>query len=124
MLIDDFYIIKELKVLSENEIFAEIKLNPEHKIYKGHFSGNPVVPGVVSVQIINEILSKHLKIELMVSTARSIKFTSMIKPDVNPNLFLKINYSKINERTYKTNAEIFFNEITFLKFKGNNEIIS
>ena len=118
MLLNDFFKITTLKNATECELIAEIELNPNHKIYKGHFPGNPVVPGVVSVQMINEILSEHLKIKLMTSKARSIKFTSMINPKANPNLIFKINYSVTEDKNYKVIAQIFFEETVFLKFNG------
>ncbi len=118
MLINDFFNISSFKESTENELIAEIKLNPDHKIYDGHFPGNPVVPGVVSVQMINEVLSEHLGIKLMTSKARSIKFTSMINPKTNPNLTFKIKYIKTEEESFKVNAQITFEDIVFLKFNG------
>ena len=118
MLINDFFNISSFKESAENVLIAEIILNPEHKIYKGHFPGNPVVPGVVSVQIINEVLSEHLSIKLMTSKAKSIKFTSMISPKINPILNISINYLKTEDENYKVNAQITFEETVFLKFNG------
>ncbi len=119
MLLNNFYKIQSVSSQSENEIIATIILNPEHEIYKGHFPNNPVVPGVVSVQIINEILSKHLVKKLMTSSAKSIKFPAMINPNVNPQLFVKINYTENEDKSCKVTAQIFFEDIIFLKFSGS-----
>ena len=118
MLLNDFFKILSLKNITESELTADIKLNPGHKIYKGHFPGNPIVPGVVSVQIINEVLSEKLRIKLMTSKAKSIKFTSMINPNINPNLSLNIKYSETKEEDFKVIAQINFKETIFLKFNG------
>lgn len=118
MLLNDFFKLSSLKENTEGELIAEIDLNPDHQIYNGHFPGNPVVPGVVSVQMINEVLSEHLGIKLMTSKARSIKFTSMISPKLNPILNFSIKYSKTEEENFKVNAQITFEEIVFLKFNG------
>ena len=118
MLLNDFFKISTLKNITDSELIAEIKLNPDHKIYKGHFPGNPVVPGVASIQIINEVLSEHLKIQLMTSKAQNIKFTSMINPKINPILFIKIKYAETEDDNFKVFAQITFEEIVFLKFKG------
>ena len=118
MLLNDFFKISTLKNITDSELIAEIKLNPDHKIYKGHFPGNPVVPGVASIQIINEVLSEHLKIQLMTSKAQNIKFTSMINPKINPILFIKIKYSETEDDNFKVFAQITFEETVFLKFKG------
>ena len=118
MLLNDFFKISSLKENIEGELIAEIKLNPDHKIYEGHFPENPVVPGVVSTQMINEVLSDYLKIKLMTSKARSIKFTSMISPKINPKLTFKIKFSKTEEEDFKVNAQITFEGTVFLKFNG------
>jgi len=118
MLLNDFYNIISLSKNTDESIFAHIELNPKHQIYKGHFPGNPVVPGVVSVQMINELLSEHLKIKLLTSEARSIKFTSMINPKINPFLNIKIKYLKTEKGKYQVNAQISYEETIFLKFNG------
>lgn len=119
MLIDDFFKILKIKQGAENEIFAEVQLNLQHKIFKGHFPGNPVVPGVVSIQMINEILSKHLGIKLMTSSALNIKFSAMISPNLHSVLQFKIIYIKLEDSSYKTNAIIHFEDLIFMKFNGN-----
>jgi 3-hydroxyacyl-[acyl-carrier-protein] dehydratase len=102
----------------DNEILAEIMINGDHVIFEGHFPGNPVVPGVVSVQMISDILSKHLLKELITTEAKSIKFTSMIRPQTDLELSVRIKYNCITEDSYKVTAEIFSKETVFTKFNG------
>ena len=122
MLLNNFYKTQQISSQSDNEIIAKIILNPDHEIYKGHFPNNPVVPGVVSVQIVNEILSEHLEKKLMTSSAKSIKFPAMINPNVNPQLFVKIKYNENEDYSYKITAQIFFEDLIFLKFSGSFSI--
>lgn len=119
MLKNDFYTISNITETDNNKLFAEIKLNPKHKIFDGHFPGNPVVPGVVSIQIITEILSEHIKKKLMLKKARSIKFPAVINPNNNPELHFNINYSEQEDKSCKVLAQIFFQETIFLKLNGN-----
>ena len=122
MLLNNFYKAQQISSQSDNEIIAKIILNPEHDIYKGHFPNNPVVPGVISIQIVNEILSEHLEKKIMTSSAKSIKFPAMINPNVNPQLFVKIKYTKNEDNSYKVTAQIFFEDLIFLKFSGSFSI--
>ncbi|NPA68246.1 MAG: 3-hydroxyacyl-ACP dehydratase [Chlorobi bacterium] len=123
MLLNDFYKILTVKELSDNEILAEILVNPEHEIFKGHFPGNPVVPGVVSIQMINEISAEQLGKKLMTSKARNIKFPAMINPNTHPKLFVKINFTEGKDSSFKVNAQIFFEDIVFLKFNGSFSVV-
>ncbi len=122
MLLNNFYKTQHISSQSDNEIIAKIILNPEHDIYKGHFPNNPVVPGVISIQIVNEILSEHLEKKIMTSSAKSIKFPAMINPNVNPQLFVKIKYTKNEDNSYKVTAQIIFEDLIFLKFSGSFSI--
>lgn len=56
---------------------ATIKLIPSCPIYKAHFPGYPITPGVTLVQIATEIMGKQLK------GARDIKFIEPIFPSAD-----------------------------------------
>ena len=74
MLLKDFYKIISLNEINKGEINASIELNSNHKIFAGHFPKNPVVPGVISIQIIKELFSLHLNQKMFTKSARNIKF--------------------------------------------------
>jgi len=123
MLLNNFFTITNKEQISDNETVTDIKINHKHEIFNGHFPNNPVVPGVVSVQMINEILSDHLNLKLMVSKAKNIKFANMINPKTNQILNFNIEYSTTEDNNYKVNAKIFFEHTIFLKFNGIFSII-
>ncbi|MEP7278535.1 MAG: 3-hydroxyacyl-ACP dehydratase, partial [Bacteroidota bacterium] len=55
MLAGSFYTIVSPVIEPEN-IRAILKINPDHAIFKGHFPGQPVVPGVCMMQIVKELM--------------------------------------------------------------------
>ena len=57
MLLNNFFTIND-KVSSATEIWAELFINADHKIFEGHFPNQPVVPSVYIIQIIKEIDEK------------------------------------------------------------------
>ena len=122
MLKDDFFKINSCLLTAENELEANIRINPDHKIFKGHFPENPVVPGVVSVQIINEILSHHLKLALMTSSAKSIKYISMIVPNMQPVINYHIKFSETENGEFKVIAIAGFEDTVFVKFNGSFKV--
>ena len=46
MLLDNFYTILSSESSDSTIWTIQIKLNPGHPVYQGHFPGHPVVPGV------------------------------------------------------------------------------
>ncbi|MBQ0740088.1 3-hydroxyacyl-ACP dehydratase, partial [Aquimarina celericrescens] len=54
MLLKDFYKTNTLITVG-NISTVTITINKNHKIFKGHFPGNPVTPGVCMIQIIKEL---------------------------------------------------------------------
>ena len=49
ILLNDFFTINDT-VTSETEIWAELHINSNHKIFEGHFPNQPVVPVVCIMQ--------------------------------------------------------------------------
>ena len=116
-MLKDFYKILETKKTKENNILSKIRINPQHQIFEGHFPNLPVVPGVCLMQMIKEILSKHLNKKLMLTKAANIKFLSMVNPNEQDTLFVEQEY-KVSGEEIKVNAKIFFKDITYVKFRG------
>ena len=117
MLIQDFYQIKNLSH-KDGEIRCIIVLNQSHKVYEGHFPGQPVVPGVIQLQIIKEVLEECLKQQFLIKQINQAKYLQMIDPKVNPNLEIEIEYNFIEENLYKIIALIRDNDITFSKIRA------
>ena len=46
MLLDNFYTILSSESSDSTIWTIQVKLNPGHPVYQGHFPGHPVVPGV------------------------------------------------------------------------------
>lgn len=58
-----------------------IKLDPEHFIYKAHFPGEPITPGVCIMQIAKELLEEAVSEYLTLSCVKNIKFLRIISPN-------------------------------------------
>lgn len=52
MLLNDFFKITDIK--NADKYTISIEMNPKHDIYKGHFPGNPITPGVCLTQMVKE----------------------------------------------------------------------
>lgn len=77
--LDDFFHI--LSESGQGEYRCRVRMNPAHRIFAGHFPGNPVVPGACLLQMALEILEKHLGRKLFLQKAPDIKFKVSVKPE-------------------------------------------
>jgi len=116
MLKDTFFIFTP-PVVNDALLKTNIALNPAHDIFKGHFPGNPVVPGVCMMQMIKEVLEDHLDKKLQLVKADNIKFLSFINPNQHGQVGLEIKMNAI-EGQVKADAQLVNEGIVFLKFKG------
>ena len=117
MLIPNFYTIQKIET-KEGTITARILLNPKHEVYKGHFPEQPVVPGVIQLQIIKEILEETLGQQLFMHKVSSAKYLNIITPKHSTELQITIQYKKTDESEYKVNALIGSGETVFTKVKA------
>ena len=78
----DFYRIESrMEGLPQGQSGFNVILNPDHLIYKAHFPGQPVTPGVCILQMIQELLSEQQGMLLFIKQIKNVKFIRMISPD-------------------------------------------
>ncbi len=118
LLLNHFFTIQCLYA-EQSSITADIEINEKHKIFKGHFPGQPVVPGVCMMQIIKEILEEGLDITTKLSKASDLKFLSVINPVETKKLQVRIKYMQPANGQYYLQGELSNSEKCFFKLKGN-----
>ena len=59
---------------------ARVRLNPESAIYKAHFPGNPITPGVCQVGMVEELAAKICGCGLFLREVKMLKFMEIMKP--------------------------------------------
>ena len=93
-LINDFFEVIA-STPAEGELRCKVKFNPEHFIYKAHFPGNPVTPGVCLVQMAAEILGEQYHKQFMLSQLKNIKFKKIVEPGDEPTfVFTKLVFDE------------------------------
>ena len=117
MLINGLYNLLKVQ-LDGNQILAEIELNPGHDIYRGHFPGQPILPGVLQLQIVQEILASALGKKIRLKSASNIKFLAMVDPGQVISLQLEIEIISEIEDVCRVSAKIHSGNTLFLRFKG------
>lgn len=115
---NDFYIVTDLKK-DTDVIEAAIELDEHHPVFKGHFPGQPVVPGVCLIQIAKEILAYCLNRKLRLINADDIKFLGMLDPRKQKNIDMKINYILAKNDCLDANIIFQKRELIFCKIRCN-----
>lgn len=126
MLLNSFFTIRSVEKREEQNASGmlikhyhmEAKLDPVHPIFKGHFPGNPVVPGVCQVQMITESLKSVTGQEIFLKEADNIKFLSMINPVETTTLFIDLAIKQLPDRLLSVQATLSGKDQVFFKFKG------
>jgi 3-hydroxyacyl-[acyl-carrier-protein] dehydratase len=117
ILLNDFFTINDT-VSSETEIWAELRINANHKIFEGHFPNQPVVPGVCMMQMIKEILEQVIGKETNLVQAADMKFLAVINPIENNLVHASIKYTTDESGAVNVVASLFKDELVHFKFKG------
>lgn len=117
MLRNDFFTIEKMET-SEAEVKAELLINPTHKIFEGHFPGQPVVPGVCMMQMLKELLEQALQKETNLAAAAEMKFLAVINPRVNNRISASIKYTTGEDGTIKGIGCLFNNDIIHFRMKA------
>jgi len=116
MLIDRFFYVTQLES-SQGSIACTIAINTDHGILKGHFPGQPVVPGVCMMQMIKEIFSFATGYEVRLLEGDNIKFMSVLDPTAHPNISATILYTQSGHEQ-AINATLFAGDLIFFKYKA------
>ncbi len=91
MLLKEFYSVVNSEKI-ENEFVTEIRINKDHAVYKGHFPGLPVTPGVILMQLFKEEAERQTNTKLQLEKALNVKFMAGVDPNTEDRFFL---YSEI-----------------------------
>ncbi|WP_293893379.1 3-hydroxyacyl-ACP dehydratase [Flavobacterium sp.] len=118
MLLKDFYTINSIDKKDDHNFEVVIYINENHEVFKGHFPGNPVMPGVCMIQIIKELTEQFTKSFLIMQTLASVKFTALINPFVTPELRLELSIVITDDYLVQVKNTTYFNETLALKLSG------
>jgi len=115
LLLNNLYTIQSLSE-TDNQIQATINLMSDHAVFRGHFPGQPVLPGVCMMEMIAEVMSFCLHRSYRISGGPLIKFLRMIDPRINPLIQLEVKYH-LSSPSIITNGRIFSDSDVFMKFQ-------
>lgn len=117
MLLHNYYTILQQSQESDAYLF-EVSLNADCSVYKGHFPGEPVSPGVCNIQMLKECLETILGHTVLLDTIQQCRFTTLITPVAYPVLEIRIYILQQEEGRVKFKATIGKGEEVYLELKA------
>lgn len=117
-ILTDFYTLQSYEQAESGSFTAHISLNKDHDIFKGHFPGNPVTPGVCMMQIVKELSEELTGLHLFLKSASNVKFMAIINPFETPDLTLQLDITQTEEEV-KVKNTTSFGETIALKMSVN-----
>ncbi|MFB9107057.1 3-hydroxyacyl-ACP dehydratase [Flavobacterium gyeonganense] len=118
MVLKDFYKIISEEKISDSKYIITILINEKHEVFKGHFPGNPIMPGVCMIQIIKELTEKITHETLMIQTLSNVKFMALINPESTPELRLELDIATTEDNLVKVKNTTYFNDTVALKLSN------
>ena len=122
MLQNSFYKIVNMDS-GQQDCTATICLNREHEIYKAHFPGQPVTPGVCQIQIVTEILALQLNEDVYLSDIKNVKYMAVISPEEVSELTVDIKLKAREQDSCKVNALFRSGEQRFSKMSMTYHVV-
>ena len=114
----DFYRINS-EEQNEDAVTFSIHINKEHPTFKGHFLGNPVTPGVAQMDIVKELIAKHLQKDVEMEAMPSCKFLAVLNPEDNADVTVELKFSDVEDsESRRVSAVIKDEEVNYLKMVG------
>ncbi|MFM9471475.1 3-hydroxyacyl-ACP dehydratase [Flavobacterium psychrophilum] len=118
MLLKDFYKVISLEKNDSQKYLAIILVNENQEVFKGHFPGNPIMPGVCMMQIIKEITEQITERLLIMQSLTNVKFMALINPEVTPELRLELDITVTDDGLVKVKNTTYFNQTVALKLSS------
>lgn len=113
-LIDDFFKVNNHTETDGKHEFA-ISLNADHFIFKAHFPGNPIVPGVCQMQIVKELMEIVAERQLEIKSVKNIKYLTVLSPNETCDLNIVLQKISIDGDAVKASATFLTEEKTYTK---------
>lgn len=103
----------------DNSINATLEINKESNILKGHFPGQPVLPGACMLQIVKEVLISTIGVSMRLKKVDHLKFIKLIDPRENNMLQLTLSYRPFDYNMMLVVAHLISDKSVFFKLKGS-----
>lgn len=117
LLKDSFYTIQD-QTSTDTTHQSTVLIDAQHPIFKGHFPGNPVTPGVVQLEMIKELVGLNLGKTAQLKKMVTCKFLAILNPELNSTVSVVLDIQEAEGNGVKVAAQIKDDATVYLKMNG------
>ena len=88
------------------QIQAAFCFKSELDLFKGHFPGNPILPGIFQIEMVKYSLEKSFNICLCIHSVKKTKFSNLIHPGETVYLDIMIAVKEISQFKVKATLQV------------------
>ncbi len=118
-MIDDYFSIERCTSESPQKGIVRVRLNPNCRVYEGHFPGTPVSPGVCNIEMIRRCAETIHGHKLRIRTIKQCRLTTLMTPLSHPQADVSIELHEKEPSVYHLTASIGEVEMTYLTLKAD-----
>ncbi len=99
------YTIKKIEILPDNSVYAEGYISDDPELFAGHFPEDPLLPGIVELEIVKAALESALETELDIKSVKRVRFRHTVRPGDFFSISATPGKKNRNAYTYTFTAE-------------------
>lgn len=116
VMLTNYFTLQDQQPQADGSILFTVKLNPDCEVYKGHFPGNPVCPGVCNLEMLKECVEHYAGKTLTISDIKQCRYTAIISPLTQSVLSFKAAISEV-ENGYAVQGTVYDDNATYIDIK-------
>lgn len=117
LLQDKFYKVNGVEKTDEQNAVFHCTLLSDCDVYRGHFPGNPVSPGVCNIEMIKECAMMLTGQRLVIKGIKQCRLTAVASPAVCPEVDVTVAVTPV-EGGYSVVASIADSNQSYMEYKG------
>lgn len=116
--LNSIFNLKEISSTEDTHIVF-VELNESHEVFKGHFPNQPVLPGVVQLQLVKMSLEQILGRNITTNVIKSVKYLQVIDPRKITSISLEIKVKSNNEDDISIQATLHDGDSALMKLSAS-----
>lgn len=117
MLIQDFYTVKDIYKEGGETVF-KVTLDPECQVYRGHFPGESVAPGVLSIEMIKECAEQVAGRRLNIIDINECRFLKLVTPHDLPEAEVHLTLTHQQPDKWTLTSSLKGGDTEYLRLKA------